>query len=214
MSSLDVTGMVLAAGLSTRMGGFPKPLLHIDGDRFVERIVDTLDAAGASSVVVLGYEHEEVLDRADLAGADWRVNDDYESGMLSSVQCGVRYAQERAADGALLWPVDFPLPPAAVVSRLIERLDGARESGTGRGDGSDVDEPDVVVPVADGHRGHPALFARSTFEKLLDAPPDEGARAVVYDDATTVAEVPCDDRRVLVDIDTPAEYWDAVKTYS
>lgn len=194
----DLVGLVVAAGLSTRMGGFPKPLLHADGDRFVERVLGALDAGGVDErVVVLGHEAEAVRERADIDGARVVVNEDYEDGMLSSVRVGVRAA--RGADGLALWPVDHPFAPAAAVERLRTAFEG---------------EADVLLPTADGERGHPALFAASTFDPLIDAPDDVGARAVVHDETTAVREVPVDDGRVLVDVDTPEEYWQAVKRYA
>lgn len=193
----ELCGLVVGAGLSTRMGGFPKPLLHADGDRFVERILDALDAGGVTdSVVVLGYEHEEVRARADLGNARFVVNEQFEEGMLSSVRTGVRAC--RGAEGLLLWPVDYPFASAAVAERLRSAYDG---------------EADVLQPTVDGERGHPVLFAASVFDALLSAPEDEGARAVVYDEETDVREVPVDDEGILVDVDTPAEYWAAVKRH-
>jgi molybdenum cofactor cytidylyltransferase len=194
----DLRGLVTAAGLSTRMGGFPKPLLHTDGGRFVEVILDGLAAAGVDeSVVVLGHEHETVRARADLGDAEVVVNDAYEDGMLSSVQAGVRACE--GADGLVLWPVDYPFASPAVV----ERLRPAFRAG----------DADVVQPTVDGESGHPALFGASTFDALLSAPEDEGARAVVYDDDTDVERVPVDDAGILADIDTPEEYWAAVKRH-
>lgn len=201
MSERPPVGLVVAAGLSTRMGGFPKPLLHADGDRFVERILAALDAAGVPDrVVVLGHEAGAVRERADLGAATAVVlNEDYDEGMLSSVQAGVGAARGVGAGGLLLWPVDFPFVPAAVVERLLESFDAGA---------------DVVQPTVGGERGHPVLFAASTFDALLDAPEDRGARAVVYAEGTDVVEVPVDDRRILVDVDTPAEYWRAVREYA
>lgn len=200
MTTEGVAGLVLAAGESTRMGGFPKPLLHADGQRFVERILGTLSAAGVEDrVVVVGHEADAVRERADLSGARVVHNGDYESGMLSSVQAGVRAIAGADREALLLWPVDFPFPPASVVRELVAVF---RE-----------ERPDVVVPAVDGDRGHPALFAASTFEGLLSAPPDEGARAVVYAEDTDVRELATDDERILVDVDTPEEYWTGVKRY-
>lgn len=197
---MDALGLVTAAGRSTRFGGFPKPLLRFGSDRFVERIIKQYSEAGvADCLVVLGYEAAIVKKRANLDHATVVVNDAYEKGMLSSVQVGVRYAGERDLSGLFLWPVDYPCAPAAVVEELWEAF---RASGA-----------DIVVPTANGERGHPALFASSTFDALLSAPETEGARAVVYDDTTVVEEVPTKDPRILVDIDTPNEYWDAIKRY-
>lgn len=195
-------GLITAAGQSTRMGGFPKPLLHIDDQRFVERLVDCYQRAGLDDVVVvLGHEAEEVRERADLSGATVVENERYEEGMLSSVRAGVRAAQSLDADGLFLSPVDYPLIPADVVQTLIAAASEHREA-------------DIVHPTADGGRGHPPLFRASTFDALLSAPDDEGARAVVYADETVTEEVAVDDERIFIDIDTPAEYWDAVKRFT
>lgn len=201
MSEPRYVGLVTAAGKSTRMGGFPKPLLHIDGQRFVERLIDTYREAGVDHViVVVGHEAAEVRDRADLSGVTVVENERYEEGMLSSVRAGVRAAQEHDADGLFLSPVDYPLIPVAAVERLLE----VAADGTA----------DVIHPTTDGGRGHPPLFRASTFDALLDAPDDEGARAVVYADETETRDVDVDDERIFVDVDTPAEYWDAVKRFA
>lgn len=194
-------GLITAAGKSTRMGGFPKPLLHIDGQRFVERLINCYERAGLDEVVVvLGHEADEVRARAPLSGATVVENERYEEGMLSSVRAGVRAAQSLDADGLFLSPVDYPLIPAEVVETLVA---AATEHG----------QADIVHPTTDGGRGHPPLFRASTFEALLSAPDDEGARAVVYAEETVTEEVAVDDERIFVDIDTPTEYWDAVKRF-
>lgn len=197
-----ICGLVIAAGESTRMGGFPKPLLYIGGLTFVEKICSVQQQANVpDTVVIVGYEHEEVTKRVELAEADIVVNRAYQRGMLSSIQTGVRHIDERDFDALLLWPVDYPVVTAHIVQRLV---------------GTFNDEPssDIVVPTVQGERGHPALFAASTYDPLLNAPHDQGAKAVVYADDTQVTEVEVDDQRIHVDIDTPAEYWTAVKQYT
>ena len=194
----DLVAAITAAGESTRMGGFPKPLLTFDGRRFVERLVDTYAGVGVEPVVVLGYEAPEVRTRADLSDATVRENPDYETGMLSSVRVAVEHARQRDADGVLLNPVDCPLTPPAVVEAVVT---AAAAGG------------DIVVPITDGGRGDPPLFAASAFDALLDAPDDRGARAVVRDEDTDTREVPVDDERIFADVDTPSEYWDLVKRY-
>ncbi|WP_331235043.1 nucleotidyltransferase family protein [Natronorarus salvus] len=197
---MDALGLVTAAGKSTRMGGFPKPLLWFGEDRFVERIVGTYQESGVDNqLVVLGYEAETVNERAELASADSVYNENFESGMLSSVQIGVHHAKTLGVEGMFLWPVDFPCVTSDIAKQLWQRF-------------QDTDA-DIAVPAYQGDRGHPALFGRSTFTKLLEAPETEGARAVVYSDEIEVVEVEVSTNRILVDIDTPTEYWDAVKNY-
>jgi len=198
----EFVAVVTAAGESTRMGGFPKPLLVFDGDRFVDRLAGTYQAAGIDDVlVVLGHEAAEIRDRAALTDVTVRENPDYADGMLSSVQVGVRYARERDAAGLLLNPVDCPLVPPTVVETIAT---AAR---------TDHADTDVLVPTVDGGRGHPPLFAATAFDPLLDAPIDQGARAVVNSPTTDTHTIDVDDDRIFVDIDTPADYWTAVKRY-
>ncbi|WP_435116999.1 nucleotidyltransferase family protein [Halolamina sp. C58] len=199
----NLLGLITAAGASTRMGGFPKPLLTVDGQRFVERLIEQYERAGVEPVVVVGYEADEVRARAELSAATVIENDRYEEGMLTSVRAGVREARSRDADGLLLAPVDYPLIPAEVVRSVAEAFAADRET-------------DVIQPTTDGEPGHPPLFAASTFDALLNDPAteDRGARAVVYADDTDTREVDVDDERIFVDVDTPAEYWAAVKTYT
>lgn len=184
------------------MGGFPKPLLHIDGTSFVERTSSVLRDAGVTeTVVVLGYEHEEVTDRVTFDEVDLVINREFDRGMLSSVQSGVERIQGKDVAALLLWPVDFAVVTVRIVERLLEAFEERPDS-------------DVVVPTVDGDRGHPALFAASTFDPLLTAPDERGAKAVVYAEDTEVREVEVGDRRIHVDIDTPEEYWTAVKRYT
>lgn len=204
MTDPKLTGVITAAGMSTRMGGFPKPLLTVGRQRFVERLIAQYDAADIDeTVVVLGHEADEVRERADLSDATVVENEHYEAGMLSSVRAGVREVRANDADGFLLSPVDYPLIPAAVIRTVAETFVADRSA-------------DVVQPTTDGGRGHPPLFAASTFDALLQDPAtaERGARAVVYAADTDTREVAVDDERVFVDIDTPAEYWEAVKKYT
>ena len=81
-----IPAIVLAAGLSTRMGR-PKPLLPLaDDDTFVTRIVRSFVESGVDDVVVvLGHEADAVAARLIESGVPARfvVNDAYRTGQLS-----------------------------------------------------------------------------------------------------------------------------------
>jgi molybdenum cofactor cytidylyltransferase len=79
-----------------------------------------------------------------------------------------------------------------VVNRLIQAFRTARNP--------------IVIPTSQNRRGHPALFARSVFGELLNAPAEEGARSVVNADPGRVLEVDVRDPSILVGIDTPEDY--------
>ena len=189
-----INAIVLAAGESKRMG-MPKPLLltqFISPTTFVDQIVSVLrDTCVDRITVVLGAQAQTVRASAVLSGADVVVNADYSKGQLSSLIAGLR-AVPPEAEAIVLCLVDNPLITRAMVNRVIEAF---RSTG----------KP-IVIPVFQGQRGHPALFARSMFEELLNAPPDKGARHVVQAHEDKVLEVDIPDPAVLARIDTPEDY--------
>ena len=63
-----------------------------------------------------------------------------------------------------------------------------------------------MIPACGGRRGHPVIFGRGVFADLLEAPLDQGARAVVRGRPELVVTVEVDDPGILKDIDTPAQY--------
>jgi molybdenum cofactor cytidylyltransferase len=183
--------IVLAAGLSTRMGR-PKALLPCRGRTFLATILDTAREARVETLrVVLGADRERVLEAEPLPVESVVLNPDFEQGMLSSVRCGVR-SLPASVEGFFLWPVDHPLVQAATLAALADVL--------GRGDAG------IVLPVHAGRRGHPSLFAARLTRALLEAPDDLGARAVARAQPEQVREVEVEDAGVVTDIDTPERY--------
>ena len=85
----EIVGIVLAAGLSSRMGKF-KQLLPIGDEPAVYRIAGVLKQCLEQVVVVVGHRADEVRDA--LAGLEVEClhNRGFRDGMLSSVQCAVR----------------------------------------------------------------------------------------------------------------------------
>ena len=189
---MDVAAIVLAAGQSRRMG-FPKALLPIDGHTFLQHVVAALAASRASAIyVVLGSDHQRIRAEVDVAPAEVVLNPNWEQGQLSSLVTGLCALPPGRYDAALMALVDHPLIDPVVVDAVI----GGFEA-TGR---------PIVVPVHDGRRGHPVLFAAALFPELLAAPLDQGARAVVRAHADEVLEVPTPAPGILADIDTPQLY--------
>lgn len=68
MTNRITTAMVLAAGFGTRMrpltSARPKPLIELDGRTLLERVIDRLEAAGISKVVVNVHYHADQIEAA------------------------------------------------------------------------------------------------------------------------------------------------------
>lgn len=88
---IEAGAVILAAGLSTRFGGHPKALAKFDGRPLLEAAVNSFRLCGLDKVIVVtGHVHQEVGALATALGAEVVFNPDYQQGMFSSVQTGVR----------------------------------------------------------------------------------------------------------------------------
>lgn len=186
-----INALVLAAGESRRMGK-PKPLLRFGDATFLEQIVSVLRLSDADRItIVLGARAESIRASVDLSGVEVVVNEDYQEGQLSSLIAGLKSVPPQA-EAILLCLVDNPFLTSEVVNRVIQAFRTAQNP--------------IVIPTCKSRRGHPALFARSVFDELLNAPAGEGARSVVNADPGRVLEVDVRDPSIRIGIDTPEDY--------
>ena len=179
--------------------GRPKALLPIEGQTFLERIVAALEKTQVGKIiVVLGHDAENMTREIKHLPVEVLINSDYQLGQLSSLQTAVRHLQsDEHCDGLLVHLVDHPYIDGKLVDLMIQRF---YERGKL-----------IIVPRYQGKRGHPVIFSRSLFGELLDAPVEQGAKAVVNAHASETLEIAADDEGVTIDIDTPDEYRHHVK---
>ncbi len=173
--------------------GRPKALLPYRGGTLLSHLCSTLLAADLSPVIVVVGAFAEEVATALPPSPRLRsvVNPTPAAGPLSSLVVGLSHIPKES-DGCLLAPVDHPAVRPETVRRLLAVF--AETGGP------------IVLPVYQGKRGHPVLFARALFPELQSAPPSEGARAVVRADPRRVREVTVEDPGVLLNVDTPADY--------
>jgi molybdenum cofactor cytidylyltransferase len=196
VSEQRISAIVLAAGLSTRMGGPMKVLLPwADQPTILEHIVSGLRQAGLSDIlVVTGHRADEVGQAAARAGVRAIHNPEYRTGeMLSSLKVGLA-AQSGTATAAFMVLGDQPRLNPAVIAQVMSRY--------ALGDAL------IVAPSYHRRRGHPILIDRRVWPELLALPGDASPRDVINRYVEATAYVLTDDDGVLSDIDTPQAYRD------
>jgi CTP:molybdopterin cytidylyltransferase MocA len=190
-----IPAVILAAGLSTRMGR-PKPLLPLSGgETFITRIVRSFLEAGVDDVVVvLGHEADAVAAKLVESGAAARVviNEAYQTGQLSSVLRGLNAVDRPGVRAMLLTLVDVPLVSPTTIRAVLNRYQATNAP--------------IVRPVRGDEHGHPVLIDRSLFSLLRTADPDAGAKPIVREHVSVAGDVPVDDAGAFLDIDTPEAY--------
>jgi molybdenum cofactor cytidylyltransferase len=182
-----IAAIVLAAGKSERMG-YPKALLQFRGRTFLEHVLDAIAHSDIGYTVVVVGHHREIIEKSVSVPAI-TFNPNYEQGMSTSVQAGLR-ALPSGVSGFALFLVDHPLIDSATIDRLTGRL--LKEH--------------IVLPVFQGKRGHPVIFAADVFSEILNLSPDQGLNTVVRRTPGRIIEVLVNSPGVLADIDTPEEF--------
>jgi len=184
-----MAAILLAAGLSRRMGGANKLLAEIGGKPMVRRVAETLLDCGLALYVVVGHERGRV--EAALAGlaAKTVFNPDYREGQASSMRAGVAALGPRYR-AVLIGLADQPWLEQSDIAALIaayQRSDGSR----------------IVMPVFEERRGNPIIVPRAIVESIGDGPVNFGCRKFIDANPSRVLRYEAQNDHFTRDVDTP-----------
>jgi molybdenum cofactor cytidylyltransferase len=181
---MGVTGLVLAAGGSLRLGE-AKQLLPYRGRTLLDSTLDVARSCGFDQLLVtLGGSAAAVRQSVDLSGCTVIENPSYSSGCGSSV----RSAVPRVRGGCLVLLLgDQPGVRADDVKALLA-----------------APTPIAVGRYDDG-LGHPFLFRRPVYDDLAGLHGDKAVWKLLHSGAFPVTEVPVAGP-VPIDVDTRADY--------
>lgn len=165
-----------------------KLLAELGGKPVIRRVAESVRASRASSVIVV-TGNEDTRVRLALREMDVRFahNVDFAKGLSESLKCGLKNAAD--CDGAMILLGDMPFVLPDLINNLIEAFDPAENRA-------------ICVPVRNGRRGNPVLWARSFFPELLTLEGDHGAKRLFARHEDAICEVAASDDGVLFDIDT------------
>jgi molybdenum cofactor cytidylyltransferase len=191
-TSLWVEGIILAAGLSTRMT-YCKLEAELEGVPLVMRVVraaveSELDrvvlVTGPGGVACLGASDADPI----LSKVQMVANLNPERGMASSMRAGLDTVKRQAA-GAMVLLADQPGITAEIINELL---------------GEFRRNPDkMIVPFILGRKTTPVIFPAALFPELKATVGDVGGRDVLARHAERLLGVELGTRYNDTDVDTP-----------
>ena len=202
--SVQLAGLVLAAGDSTRMGTdkamlpWPPPAIGAtDSPRhtLLSAALLAFNHFTRFNVVVAGKNADAIATVVGACGAYLVRNPAPENGQFSSLQIGLRDLLDRGCDAAMTTPVDCPPLSPSSLERLHYAFLGALAAGFW-----------AAAPEHDGKHGHPLLANRDLIEAFLNAPITGNAREVLHAHASRVVYVPIPEPLAKAGLNTPQDY--------
>ncbi len=186
-----VSAIVLAAGLSRRMGKDNKMELLFQGKPIVYHVIDQLSASHAFEIIIVTSEVSSALfpDRTVV------LNKHYKTGMTSSIQAGVKAASFQS-DGYMICLGDQPLVTTTDYNQIIQSF----------GEHVKNDSASIVLPTYNNQKGNPVVFSSTYKNIILNHNVPEGCKEIVVNHEQHVERVRLNTDGILRDIDTPADY--------
>ena len=174
----DIHVIILAAGLSRRMGDVNKLLLDIDGAPMVRRAAELYSSIFSSVTLVSGYQAGKVERAVEGINLNILHNPDFTQGQQSSVRCGLRSIPD-SCEAVLIALADQPfLTPQDISEFAAIFMDSPRDK--------------IFITYHHGQRGNPVIFparllrtADTSPRGFIDAHPDRVQRYRVSNDHFT-----------------------------
>lgn len=189
--NLLVTGLLIAAGLSSRMGDF-KPLIKHNGKSFIMNILEKMGTVCDHVIVVTGHKSDEISSHINKnqkkieTNINLICNIDYENGMFSSIKCGINKIKK--SDWILYHMVDQPNLPQNFYINFVNQINSSYN---------------WIQPTINSRKGHPILLDSFVSNKIENASYKDSLRDISNNKEIRKKYWNCDYKEIFTDIDTP-----------
>ena len=189
----NISAIILAAGLSSRMGDKQKLVLPYQGKPLLGHMLTALDEADLVGrvVAVTGHESEAIGAVCLSYSAEVAHNEHFKDGLASSIKVGVQ-ACEAGSDGILICHGDMPLINKDHIQALCATFQ--------------INSDKIIVPSFEGRQGNPVLWPKSYFSRLKSLKGDKGAKAILQENQDAIIRINIDDKAIVFDVDDPATF--------
>ncbi len=189
---LKIGAVVLAAGLSSRMG-VQKLLLPWKGKTVIETVVDTLILSRITEIVVVtGRDAEQIASTLKSKPVQIIYNPDFANGdMVTSLSTGLKALRNRV-DAILMVLADQPQMMETTVKLLVDEWY--------------LNSDSLCIPSYQMHRGHPWVIPAILWDNLNSLDSHQTMRDFIRINEHEIRYVVVETATILADLDTPEDY--------
>lgn len=184
-----IAAIILGAGLSERMDGYPKPIIKYKKKYFAEYIYENILKCGIEDIFfITGFKSEIVKKHlSHLNKLFFIKNNNYNDGQFSSLLTGLNFIIKKniSPDYILITLSDLPFINFHTYELLVKSVEKER----------------FIIPSYDNKRGHPVIFDSSYIIEFLNEPVWSSAKNVVNKNKDKIKYITVDDMNILHDFD-------------
>ena len=189
MQKNKVYGVILASGLSKRMGQ-NKLLLRLNNMTIFENVLKSAKSSDLVGIIVV-TSHKEIIEICENEKTNFILNENATIGQSESIKLGTRYFYDK--DSIMFITADTPFLTDDTINKLICAYNN-----------------EIIVPFFEGERGNPVIFPKKTFDELLLLKNDNGGKQVINSNKMQRIDIKC----LNEDIDTIDDYKRAKRGYN
>lgn len=198
---IKVCGLILAAGLSSRMAIGNKLLLKVKHLTIIEKTIKNLYNSNLDSFfVILGYQSHLLSKVLKNFKITLIINNSYKEGISSSIKKGISLIDHKN-NGVMICLADMPKITSKIYNILIEEFKKFYNTNT----------PLIILPEFNGQTGNPVILSNHFFSELKEISGDIGAKYLIKKNKKYIKKVNISESSILEDIDDLEKYKEFIK---
>jgi molybdenum cofactor cytidylyltransferase len=182
-NSKDLAVVILAAGISSRLGYITKQLLVYKNETLLKIAVKKALEISKDVFVVLGHEKEKCKKELEDFDVNIIYNPNYKKGMGSTLSLGIEHTKE--FDHTMVMLCDQPFIPISHFQALKEN----------------IQNENIIASLYEKNKNSkvPAIFPKKYYDELLKLNEDFGAKEILQKESCINIQL---EKDFCIDIDT------------
>lgn len=190
---MKISGLIVAAGLSSRMGDF-KPLMEIENKPLIINTINSLRKSGIDNItIVVGYRSEDIERLVKDENINIIYNNKYNiTSMYDSFKLGLEKIKNNC-DAIIFLPGDVGFVSKYTIDLLIKEISKNKSK--------------IAYPMYKNTIGHPPIISSKCFDYLLSYSGENGLKGGMKYFEKDSKKIDTPDKFILYDMDYKEDFY-------